>query len=407
MLKLVRRRTYQYHRFTFSCASTTCTAALLCCWSSTLATPLFAVSAFQPSSMVNNNNDNVSRTSELFSDLFLRGFRSNSSSVSLSKHVVFHHLTEPINSTQDEARRLLLQQQQQQQLQEEHDDSNTNGKAVAVFADIQLAGRGTQGRQWERSCDSPHNQDRDADGNLYLTVGIPMNRIPVTVTLLPLQIGVLVAERVAKLIDLCHQRHGTNAAELPPKVTVKWPNDVLVNDHKISGTLIENEYVNATTWLLVGIGVNVASAPRNLSQSPGKQIRAACCIRDFCQQQQQTGDPDDDRYDDGHVNFLPEQTAIVLAMDLASAIADWVFDDDYPTVADDNNKRKREERIIKVWKSLAEFGKEYELRGEVVDEENGGYQGEKVVTVGIENDGQLRIRGADGRERLLIANYLF
>jgi biotin-(acetyl-CoA carboxylase) ligase len=46
---------------------------------------------------------------------------------------------------------------------------------------------------------------------------------------------------------------------------------VLVDEKKISGTLIECEVVHGTTWLLIGIGVNVKSAP-DLSESPGKQV---------------------------------------------------------------------------------------------------------------------------------------
>ena len=331
-----------------------------------------------------------------------------SSSSLVSPNVVFHHLTDPVESTQDESRRLLQQQQQQ------HNKNHTNNKAVAVLADIQTRGRGTQGRKWERG-DGGSSTASSSDGNLYLTVSLPLDRIPVTLTLLPLQIGVLVAERISKLMAACASSGGGAAsttaaaatAATAPKVTVKWPNDVLVNDQKISGTLIENENVpqqgttadgtssnatTTTTWLLIGIGVNVASAPRDLSPSPGKQVRPACCIQDFCH------------------SLLPAGTALALGQDLASALADWAYasgDDDNNTNSSVENKMERERQIRERWISFAEFGQEYELRGQRVDEENGGYQGERVVTVGIQADGQLRVRGADGRERNLVADYLF
>lgn len=312
----------------------------------------------------------------------------------LSPHLIWHHCKEPIGSTQDEARRLLHQQHPME-------------KALAVFADIQLEGRGTQGRRWERG--DAFSSDAQKDGNLYLTVCIPQNMIPITITLLPLQIGVFVAERILRLIDFCRQRNSgiddnlTPSLVSTPRLTLKWPNDVLVNDQKISGTLIEFESVKyyddselgSVTWMLVGIGINVASAPRNLSKlpRPGKHIRRAGCIEDFCSTSTVVG----------NASVLPEQTAVILAHDLSSAIANWVFGKGGQT----ESQRQREEQLLKQWNSYAEWGVQYELRGRVVKEEEGGYEGEKVTTMGIERDGQLRVRGADGRERLLVAEYLF
>lgn len=290
-----------------------------------------------------------------------------------SSNLIFHHLREPVNSTQDEARRFL------QQLEPET-------RALAVVADIQVAGRGTQGRKWENAAVEPSPASDGtamSDGNLYLTVCLPLDQIPVTLTLLPLQIGALVAERVSKLLAACQTRSQNKQVE-PPKVTVKWPNDVLVGGRKISGTLIENESVGHQTWLLVGIGVNVAAAPHNLESSPGKHGRPACSVQDSCDAP------------------LPPNAALVLGRDVATALADWVGD------GTDTTKFERDQAVLDRWKSYAApFGSAYELRGRVVDEERGGYQGEMVVTVNIERDGRLRVRGEDGNERLLSAEYLF
>ena len=148
--------------------------------------------------------------------------------------------------------------------------------------------------------------------------------------------------------------------------------------------------------MLIGIGINVATAPRNLMSNnrPGKHIRPPCCIQDFC-------DPSFGKIDAIHTARLPSNTALTLGQDLASTIADWVFNEQ--TV----DKAVLEERLIHKWRSFADWGVEYELRGRVVDEEQGGYEGERVTTLDIERDGQLRVRGADGRVRLLVADYLF
>lgn len=59
----------------------------------------------------------------------------------------------------------------------------TGGKDVmAVAAREQLRGRGTRGRKWE-----------GLRGNVFLTVAIPLNRVPVPLSLIPLRVGTLIA----------------------------------------------------------------------------------------------------------------------------------------------------------------------------------------------------------------------
>ena len=45
------------------------------------------------------------------------------------------------------------------------------------------------------------------------------------------------------------------------KITIKWPNDVLVAGQKIAGILLETGRTNSQQWLVVGMGVNVLSCP--------------------------------------------------------------------------------------------------------------------------------------------------
>lgn len=292
-----------------------------------------------------------------------RMLMSAASMMNSSPYLTFHHLKEPVASTQDEARRLLRERN--------NVDEASDNKCLAVLADQQIQGRGTKGRNWEGG---------DRTGNLYLTVCVPMDRVPVVLTLLPLQVGVLVAQRVTRLLQACQTK--TSNHKNVTQATVKWPNDVLVDDMKISGTLIENEILNGTSWLLVGVGVNVAFAP-SLSKSPGMQVRGSTCVQDFCPG-----------------NILPQDTAAVLGLDLANSLVEWVVDREM-------TRSVKELMVIQDWKSFAEFGREYRMRGEVQDENAGTHKGETVVSVDIQYDGQLLVRGENGRERLLIADYMF
>jgi BirA family biotin operon repressor/biotin-[acetyl-CoA-carboxylase] ligase len=278
-----------------------------------------------------------------------------------------HHIKTPIGSTQDEARRLL-----RGRTASTNNNNSTASSFFAVVADQQTAGRGTSGRTWESS-----------SGNLYLTVALPLASIPVTLTLLPLQIAVLVASRAEQILKAVGSHEGSDAASSAAKVRVKWPNDVLVDGAKLSGTLIESETIDAASWFLIGIGINVQEAP-SLAQSPGKHGRATVSLQDYCP-----------------TTRLPPTTALYLGIDLAYALADWVTD---KTVTRDEANTI----VLQAWKARVDWGESYEIRSDDIREEEAStHVGERVVSIALVDDGQLRVRGADGKERLLVADYFF
>lgn len=59
------------------------------------------------------------------------------------------------------------------------------------------------------------------------------------------------------------------------EITLKWPNDVLINGKKISGILIENiELSEQVKYMIIGIGMNIASKPSDPTIN-------ASCLLDF------------------------------------------------------------------------------------------------------------------------------
>lgn len=44
---------------------------------------------------------------------------------------------------------------------------------------------------------------------------------------------------------------------IPTDVSIKWPNDILVNDKKIAGILIETKQVDGVRYAIVGLGLNI------------------------------------------------------------------------------------------------------------------------------------------------------
>lgn len=109
-----------------------------------------------------------------------------------------------------------------------------------VWANEQLAGRGRRSRGWV----SP-------PGNLYCSLLLR----PACPAYQAMQSSFVTALAVADAI----------AAVLPTAtpVTCKWPNDVLAGGRKVAGILLESAALGDGTleWLVIGVGVNVASCP--------------------------------------------------------------------------------------------------------------------------------------------------
>lgn len=112
----------------------------------------------------------------------------------------------------------------------EADESAEEG--TLVIAEEQSAGRGRFGRKWV----SPAGQ------NLYLTM------------LLRPDVARLRRLSIIAPLAVCRAVEATTS--LRPQI--KWPNDVLIENRKLSGVLIESEFVGGEPrYALVGIGLNV------------------------------------------------------------------------------------------------------------------------------------------------------
>ncbi|MBI1369882.1 MAG: biotin--[acetyl-CoA-carboxylase] ligase [Planctomycetes bacterium] len=103
-----------------------------------------------------------------------------------------------------------------------------------ITADHQTAGRGRLGRRWQAP----------PGAALMLTAIVDAARTSVD----RLMLGACCA--VAEAIEaVCEER-----------MQVRWPNDVLLGDRKLAGILVEQ----CDAAALIGIGVNVTAAPRDL-----------------------------------------------------------------------------------------------------------------------------------------------
>ena len=52
---------------------------------------------------------------------------------------------------------------------------------------------------------------------------------------------------------------------------IKWPNDIFIDEKKIGGILIENSIKkNLIEYIVIGLGLNIVSNPKNLDYSTTK-----------------------------------------------------------------------------------------------------------------------------------------
>jgi BirA family biotin operon repressor/biotin-[acetyl-CoA-carboxylase] ligase len=111
---------------------------------------------------------------------------------------------------------------------------------TAVIAEAQSAGRGRLGRSFH----SPHGVNLYT--SLVLRPELPLSAAP----LLVLVAAVAVAETVAAELEDAQ------------RVAIKWPNDVQIDGHKVSGILMEASAVGErVASVVLGIGVNLNADP--------------------------------------------------------------------------------------------------------------------------------------------------
>ena len=118
---------------------------------------------------------------------------------------------------------------------------------TAVSADIQTAGRGRYDRKWvDLGC-----------GNLFLSIVLkPSNDLKQVYACLPQYLAVVLSNIL--------RDYGLSPS-------IKWPNDVLVNDAKIAGILCESVMrKNIFRGLVLGIGVNLNVQKEDLAKITGK-----------------------------------------------------------------------------------------------------------------------------------------
>lgn len=147
-------------------------------------------------------------------------------------------LLDEVDSTNSEAQRIAL--------------SDRSPSYLVITSKKQTNGRGRSGRTWE----SPH-------GNLYMSVIVPK-----TATLDEMsQLTFVSSLALENAISSLFHSEGMNT-----KIELKWPNDVMINDKKVAGILLESAGKNME-YIVIGVGVNISKAPE-IKDKPSTSLQA-------------------------------------------------------------------------------------------------------------------------------------
>ncbi|MBX7200042.1 MAG: biotin--[acetyl-CoA-carboxylase] ligase [Rhodospirillaceae bacterium] len=214
-------------------------------------------------------------------------------------------------------------------------------EGTLMWANTQTGGRGRAGRTWE-----------GPPGNVYASYLIAA---PARAQDAP-QIGFVAARAVADtILDL--PRHNT----APPKVTCKWPNDVLVEGAKASGILPELASAAGKNWIVLGIGINLKSVE---VANPAYPVTALA---------------------DHHIDTTAGHVLTVLSRFLAAGLATW-----------------RDQGFEATRAAWLEMGPEIGAPVTV----NPGKGPVTGAFGGLDTDGALLLDGPGGRQRILAGDVL-
>lgn len=122
-------------------------------------------------------------------------------------------------------------------------------KNICMIADQQTKGVGRRGSKWI----SPK-------GNIYISF---LSKYDLSIEQHFLLSAVMTNSIVSFLKSYVNE-----------KISIKWPNDIIVNNNKISGIMTEIVELNNLKYIVIGAGINILSAPK-IYEYP------TCCLKDY------------------------------------------------------------------------------------------------------------------------------
>ena len=110
-------------------------------------------------------------------------------------------------------------------------------KPTLITTENQTKGRGTMGKKWI-----------SLKGNLFLSIFFVINNTKINYKQFALLNAYLIRNILSKYVL--------------KKITIKWPNDLLIKKEKICGILQETIQYKEKHFLIIGVGINTYNSPK-------------------------------------------------------------------------------------------------------------------------------------------------
>lgn len=120
------------------------------------------------------------------------------------------------------------------------------GPGTVVIAEEQTAGQGRHGHFWHS----------EPGSGLYASIVLRPALSSASLPVLMLALGLATAEAIGRATDIA--------------CDIRWPNDVLINDKKVAGILVQLQ----NNFVIAGVGVNV-----NHTEFPAELVQIATSLR--------------------------------------------------------------------------------------------------------------------------------
>ena len=105
-----------------------------------------------------------------------------------------------------------------------------------IMSELQSKGKGQRGNQWISK-----------KGNLFMSIFFEINKKIYLKKIIYLNI-LIIKKIIAKMSN--------------SPISIKKPNDILINKKKVCGILQETIFMNNRKYLVVGVGINLVSSPK-------------------------------------------------------------------------------------------------------------------------------------------------
>lgn len=132
-------------------------------------------------------------------------------------------------------------------------EAESSETAAMFVAGHQTQGRGRMGRKW---------QAKPLDA-LLCSLAWRFERYPPDLPALSLVVGLSLIEALKSYVD---------------GLSIKWPNDILLNSKKLAGVLIEASIRHEQVSVVVGFGINMRAAPSQDVRYPATSLAEAAPV---------------------------------------------------------------------------------------------------------------------------------